>query len=88
MAYNRKPAAPAQPASRFCPHCQAGLAVNKAQTWVYCPNKYTARACTFKGMPANASAKVTSGPDEVIEELKTASDEQKAIFAFCETGRR
>jgi hypothetical protein len=66
---------------RFCPECEGTLQTS-ARGWVYCPNKYTKRACSFKGYPAaQGAAKVGFGED--IPELTTASEEQLAIVAYA-----
>lgn len=62
--------------SRFCPKCNAVLKTSK-NSWVYCPNKYTAKNCAFKGFSARQSAVTNSLP---ISPLKVPSQEQADIF--------
>lgn len=63
--------------SRFCPKCNVVLKTSK-NSWVYCPNKYTAKNCAFKGFSARQTAVTNSLP---ISPLKKPSQEQADIFA-------
>ena len=90
MAFKRgskKPAAKAPaPSGRCCPQCGAALRTS-GKGWVYCPEKYSARACQFHGYPQAQGAAQSGGPAATdIPELKTASDEQRRIFNFVEFG--
>lgn len=71
---------------RFCPECHATLTTS-AKGWVYCPNKYTARACSFKGFPSKQGP-ATSGVSGAIPILTSASEEQLAIMTYCQTGKK